>query len=67
MLHEWVNCAEVDTELREGVTTSNAQRIKERGRENKELRQAYEILKLASAFVTATVGRETAAADIPTV
>ena len=36
--------------MREGVTTSEAQRVKELERENKELRRANEILKVASAF-----------------
>ncbi len=35
---------------REGITTSEAQRMKELEREVKELRRANEILKLASAF-----------------
>ena len=34
----------------EGVSTAEAQRIKELERENRELRKANEILKLASAF-----------------
>lgn len=41
---------EVDTGVREGITTSEAQRMKELEREVKELRRANEILKLASAF-----------------
>ena len=49
-LHEWVKRVEVDSGVREGVTTSEAQRMKELERENKELRRANEILKLASAF-----------------
>ena len=49
-LHEWVKRVEVDTGVREGVTTSEAQRMKELERENKELRRANEILRLASAF-----------------
>ena len=32
------------------MTTAEAQRVKELERENKELRRANEILKLASAF-----------------
>jgi len=40
----------VDTGVREGITTSEAQRMKELKREVKELRRANEILKLASAF-----------------
>jgi transposase-like protein len=46
----WVKRVEIDTGVREGVTTSEAQRIKELERENKELRRANEILKVASAF-----------------
>jgi transposase len=46
----WVQRHEVDSGMREGVTTSEAQRVKELERENKELRRANEILKLASAF-----------------
>jgi transposase len=46
----WVQRHEVDTGTRAGVTTSDAQRMKELERENKELRRANEILKLASAF-----------------
>jgi transposase-like protein len=41
---------EVDTGARDGITTVEAQRVKELERENKELRRANEILKLASAF-----------------
>jgi len=46
----WVQRHEVDTGTREGVTTAEARRVKELERENKELRRANEILKLASAF-----------------
>lgn len=46
----WVQRHEIDTGVREGVTTADAQRMKELERENKELRRANEILKLASAF-----------------
>ena len=49
-LLEWVKRVEVDTGVRDGVTTAEAQRVKELERENKELRRANEILKLASAF-----------------
>ena len=49
-LHEWIKRAEVDAGKREGVTTSEAQRVKDLEREVKELRRANEILKLASAF-----------------
>ena len=36
--------------MREGITTTEAQRVKELEREVKELRRANEILKVASAF-----------------
>ena len=49
-LNEWVKRAEIDSGAREGITTNELQRLKELERENKELRKANEILKLASAF-----------------
>ena len=49
-LLEWVKRVEVNTGVREGVTSSEAQRVKDLERENKELRRAHEILKLARAF-----------------
>lgn len=49
-LHTWVKQHEIDVGQREGVSTAEAQRIKELERENRELRKANEILKLASAF-----------------
>ena len=50
----WVQRHEVDTGARTGVTTAEAQRVKELEREVKELRRANEILKLASAFLAQT-------------
>ena len=49
-LQEWVKREEVDSGARPGVTTAEAQRVKELEREVRELRRANEILKLASAF-----------------
>ena len=49
-LLDWVKQAEVDAGARPGVSTAEAQRIKDLEREVKELRRANEILKLASAF-----------------
>ena len=46
----WVKRQEVDTGVREGVSTTKIQRVKDLEREVKELRRANEILKLASAF-----------------
>ncbi len=42
----WVKRQEIDSGVREGVTTKEAQRVKELEREVKELRRANEILKL---------------------
>ena len=49
-LYDWVKKHEIDTGLRDGVTSEERERIKLLDRENKELRRANEILKLASAF-----------------
>jgi transposase len=49
-LLEWVKRSEVDAGARSGVTTADAQRIKDLERENKELRRANDILRTASAF-----------------
>ena len=49
-LLEWVKRQEVDGGLRAGITSVEAQRVKDLEREVKELRRANEILKLASAF-----------------
>ena len=49
-LHEWVRKHEIDTGMREGVTSEERDRVKALEREVKELRRANEILKLASAF-----------------
>ena len=49
-LHEWVRKHEIDTGLRDGITSDERERIKALEREVKELRRANEILKLASAF-----------------
>ena len=53
-LSTWVRQHEVDAGQREGVSTTEAQRIKDLERENRELRKANEILKLASAFFAQT-------------
>ena len=49
-LRLWVRQHERDSGQREGVTTAEAQHIKDLEREVRELRKANEILKLASAF-----------------
>lgn len=49
-LLSWVRRAEIDSGQRPGITTDERERIKVLEHENKELRRANEILKLASAF-----------------
>ncbi len=49
-LNEWVKQAERDTGRRPGPTTEMAARVKPLERENRELRQANEILRKASAY-----------------
>ena len=49
-LFSWVKRTEVDSGCRPGATTDERERIKALERENKELKRANEILRLASAF-----------------
>ena len=49
-LHEWVKKAERDSGVRAGVPTDVATKLKSLERENRELRQANEILRKASAY-----------------
>ena len=49
-LHNWVARAERDRGRRAGSTTEERERIKALERENRELRQANEILRKASAY-----------------
>jgi transposase len=56
-LRNWVTQAEVDAGDRPGTSTSDAQRLAELERENRELRRANAILKSASAFFAAELDR----------
>ena len=49
-LRKWVRRAETDAGRREGLTTSDRERLKQLERENRELRRANDILRTASAF-----------------
>jgi transposase len=49
-LNEWVKRTEVDGGRKPGLTTDMAAKMKARERENRELRQANEILRKASAY-----------------
>ncbi|WP_367727734.1 IS3 family transposase [Agrobacterium radiobacter] len=49
-LHEWVKKTEVDSGKRAGLPSDAAEKMKALERENRELRQANEILRKASAY-----------------
>jgi transposase len=49
-LNEWVKKAEVDSGKRAGLPSDMAEKMKALERENRELRQANEILRKASAY-----------------
>ncbi|OLS52676.1 hypothetical protein BV392_12175 [Rhodovulum sulfidophilum] len=49
-LNDWVKKAEIDSGKRAGVPSDMAERMKALERENRELRQANEILRKASAY-----------------
>jgi transposase-like protein len=49
-LHDWVKKAEVDSGMRAGMPSDVADRMKALERENRQLRQANEILRKASAY-----------------
>ena len=49
-LNDWVKRAEVDSGVRAGLPTEAAEKLKALERENRELRQANEILRKASAY-----------------
>ena len=50
-LRRWVSQAERDQGRRDGMTTSDRERLKELERENRELKRAKEVLRTASAYV----------------
>jgi len=49
-LNEWIKKAEVDSGQRGGIKTEMAEKMKALERENRELKQANEILRKASAY-----------------
>ena len=49
-LNDWVKKAEIDSGRRIGIPTEMAEKMKALERENRELRQANEILRKASAY-----------------
>ena len=55
-LRKWVRRAERDQGLREGMTSSDRDRLKALERENRELKRANEILRKASAYFAQAEG-----------
>ena len=49
-LHKWFKKVEIDSGKRAGVSTNVADKLRALERENRELRQANEILRKASAY-----------------
>jgi transposase len=49
-LNLWVKLDKINTDVRDGITSDERERMKLLERENRELRRANEILKLARAF-----------------
>ena len=56
-LRGWVKQAEIDDGVKPGVTTAEAERVRQLEQENRELRRANEILRRASAFFAAELDR----------
>jgi len=57
-VRSWVKQIDVDDGVRPGITTSEAQRLKELEQENRELRRANEILRRAATFFGAELDRQ---------
>ena len=56
-LRNWVKQAEIDDGVKPGVTTAEAERVRQLEQENRELKRANEILRRASAFFAAELDR----------
>jgi transposase len=57
-VRSWVKPTDIDQGVRPGVSTSEAQRLKELEQENRELRRANEILRRAATFFGAELDRQ---------
>ena len=57
-VRQWVKQADIDDGAAPGITTADAQRIKELKQENRELKRANEILKRAASFFGAKLDRQ---------
>jgi transposase len=56
-VRSWVKRADIDDGVEPGVTTVDAERMRQLEQENRELRRANEILRRASAFFAAELDR----------
>ena len=56
-VRSWVRQADIDAGVKLGVTTAEAERIRDLEQENKELKRANAILRSASAFFAAELDR----------
>jgi len=57
-VRSWVKQTDVDDGVRPGMSTREAQRLKELEQENRELRRANEILRRAATFFGAELDRQ---------
>jgi transposase len=57
-VRSWVRQADIDDGARLGVSTSEAERVKDLEQENRELRRANEILRRAATFFGAELDRQ---------
>jgi len=57
-VRSWVRQADIDEGQAPGVSTAEAQRIRELEQENRELKRANEILKRAASFFGAELDRQ---------
>ena len=57
-VRQWVRQADVDEGYAPGVTTAEAERVRELEQDNRELRRANEILKRAASFFGAELDRQ---------
>jgi transposase len=57
-VRSWVKQAEIDDGARPGVSTSEAERVRDLEQEVRELRRANEILRRAAAFFGAELDRQ---------
>ena len=64
-LNDWGKKAEVDSGRRPGVPTDMAERMKALKRENRELRQANEILRKATAYFAMIEGSAASLRALP--